>query len=82
MVPNRDMIVVQLNRNAGKLPFNQQDIARLDTYRPYLACAGMLAARWRLERLRAAAEALAMIRLPAAVLDASGKVLAANSLIE
>ncbi|CAJ0860395.1 hypothetical protein AMST5_01320 [freshwater sediment metagenome] len=81
-VPNRDLIVVQLNRSAGKPRFDRRDIARLDVYRPHLARAGMLAARWRLERLRAAAEALAIIGLPAAVLDASGKVLAANSLME
>jgi hypothetical protein len=36
----------------------------------------------RLERLRAAAEALALIGLPAAILNASGQVLAANALIQ
>jgi DNA-binding CsgD family transcriptional regulator len=81
-VPNRDLVVVQINRNAGKPRFDQQDIARLDVYRPHLARAGMLAARWRLERLRSATEAFATIGLPAAVLDASGKVLVANSLME
>jgi hypothetical protein len=56
--------------------------ACLDAFRPHLARAGLLAARWRLERLQTAAEALALIGLPAAVLDARGKVLAANALIQ
>lgn len=80
--PTGDLVVVQLNRRFGKPQFDRRDIGRLDVYRPHLARAGLLAARWRLERLRAAAEALALIGLPAAVLDVCGKVLAANSLIE
>lgn len=81
-VPTGDLVLVQLNRRAGKPPFDPADIARLDAFRPHLARAGLLAARWRLERLRAAAQALAIIGLPAAVLDAGGRVLAANELIE
>jgi DNA-binding CsgD family transcriptional regulator len=81
-VPTGDLVLVQLNRRKGKRPFDQSDIARLDGFRPHLARAGLLAARWRLERLRAAAQALAIIGLPAAVLDASGRVVAANELIE
>ncbi len=81
-VPTGDLVVVQVNRCIGQSHLDRTDIQRLDALRPHLARAGLLAARWRLERLRAAAEALAMIGLPAAILDASGKVLAANSLIE
>jgi DNA-binding CsgD family transcriptional regulator len=81
-VPTGDLVVVQVNRRKGQPRFGRDDIARLDAIRPHLARAGLLAARWRLQRLRAAAEALAMIGLPAAILDARGKVLAANALIE
>lgn len=77
-----DLVVMQFNRRTGKEPFDRQAIASLDAFRPHLARAGLLAARWRLQRLRAAAEALALIGLPAAILDADGKVLAANALIE
>jgi DNA-binding CsgD family transcriptional regulator len=42
----------------------------------------MLATRWRPQRLTAATEALALIGLPAAVIDRSRKVVAANSLIQ
>lgn len=81
-VPTGDMVVVQVNRRKGQPRFDRDDIRRLDAFRPHLARAGLLAARWRLERLRAAAEALALMGLPAAILDARGKVLAANALIE
>jgi DNA-binding CsgD family transcriptional regulator len=81
-VPTDDMVVIQLNRRAGRPQFGRDEIATLDALRPHLARAGLLAARWRLGRLRAAAEALAMIGLPAAVLGADGRLLAANSLIE
>ncbi len=81
-VPTGDLVVVQVNRRTGQPQFGHEDIHRLDAFRPHLARAGLLAARWRLQRLRAAAEALAMIGLPAAILDARGKVLAANALIE
>ena len=47
-----------------------------------LARSGMLAARWRLKQLEAATEALAMVGLPAAVLDRDCRALAANSLIQ
>jgi hypothetical protein len=81
-VPTGDLVVVQVQRRTGRPPFSREDIRRLDAFRPHLARAGLLAARWRLERLRAAAEALALIGLPAAILDAGGQVLAANALIQ
>jgi DNA-binding CsgD family transcriptional regulator len=81
-MPTGDFVVVQVNRRKGQPRFDREDLSRLDAFRPHLARAGLLAARWRLQRLRAAAEALALIGLPAAILDADGKVLAANALIE
>jgi len=42
----------------------------------------MLAARWKMEKLRAAAEALALVGIPAAVLTADCRVMAANALAE
>jgi DNA-binding CsgD family transcriptional regulator len=81
-VPTGDFVVVQVNRRIGQHRFSRDDLARLDAFRPHLARASLLAARWRLQKLRAAAEALAMIGLPAAILDSGGRVLAANALIE
>jgi DNA-binding CsgD family transcriptional regulator len=81
-VPSQDFIVVQFQRKMGEPAFETDAIKRLDALRPHLARAGLLAARWRMEKLEAAAVALAQIGLPAAVIDAHGKVLVANDLIQ
>ncbi len=82
VVPNGDIGLIQVQRTRGKPAFSRSDLDLLDKFRPHLARSALLAARWRMERLHVAAEALALIGLPAAVLSLSGKVLATNSLIE
>lgn len=81
-VPSADFLVVHVQRPEGQPGLNDRELATLDSFRPHIARAGLLAARWRLQRLNAATEALALVGLPAAVLDRNGKVLAANRLIE
>lgn len=81
-LPTGDLVVVHLHRQTGLPKFSTGDLARLDVYRPHLARAALLAVRWRLERLRAAAEALGLVGLPALVVDIGGRVLAANDLIQ
>jgi DNA-binding CsgD family transcriptional regulator len=81
-IPNGDLVVFQVKRRKGDAGFGRAEVARLDALRPHLARAGLLAARWRLERLRSATEALATLGVPAAILDVEGRVLAANGLIE
>ena len=54
----------------------------LNGFRPHLARAGLVAARLGLEQAVATVSALKAMSLPAAVLTASGRVLAANSLLE
>jgi len=80
--PIGDYVVVQVQRRTGAPRFDAGDVARLDGFRPHLARAALLASRWRLERLHAMTEALELIGLPAAVLDGSGRALAANALIQ
>lgn len=81
-VPSGEVLVVHVQRPDGQPGLNDREVATLDSFRPHLARAGLLAARWRLQRLAAATEALALVGLPAAVLDRDGRVLAANGLIE
>lgn len=81
-VPTGDLVVVHLHRQKGLPRFSSRDLARLDVYRPHLARAALLAVRWRLERLRAATEALGLIGLAALIVDLRGRVLAANELIQ
>lgn len=77
-----DLAVVQVMRRTGERPFDTRELQELDRFRPHLARAAMLAARWRMERLRAATEALALVGVPAVVLSAECRVMAANSLAQ
>ena len=81
-VPSGDSLVFHLQRRDDQGPFNARSIAVLDSLRPHLARAGLLAARWRLQRLNAATQALGLVGLPAAILDRTSKVLSANSLMD
>ena len=80
--PSGDLAVLQVMRRRGEPPFGAQDIAKLDSFRPHLARAAMLSARWRMEQLRAASAALELLGLAAAVLDTRGRTLATNKLME
>ena len=77
-----DFVIFQIFRRTSQECFDSKMAARLDALRPHLARSAMLSARLRLQRLIAAAEALAMIGLPAGILSARGRVLAANRLLE
>jgi len=61
--------------------YRPEDFAVLDGLRPDLARASLVAARLGLEQARGTVDALAMMRLPAAVLS-GGRVKAANALFE
>jgi DNA-binding CsgD family transcriptional regulator len=82
LAPTGDMAVVQVMRRRGEPRYSATELAQLDRLRPHFARAAILAARWRMERLRAAAQALALVGLPVAILDADCRVAAANDLIE
>ena len=77
-----DLAVVQVMRRTGGKPFCATELEHLDRFRPHLARAAMLAARWKMERLRAATEALAVVGLPAVVLTADCRLMAANGLAQ
>lgn len=81
-IPNGDLVVAHVQRKNGEPVFDAADRAVLDHFRPHLARAGLLATRWRLQRFRVAAEALAQVGLPAVVVDAQGRVVVTNSLAE
>lgn len=77
-----DFVVFQMFRRLSQVHFDSRMVKRLNLLRPHLARSAMLSARLRLQRLQAAAEALAIIGLPAGVLSKNGRVLAANRLLE
>lgn len=77
-----DFVIFQIFRRIFQNGFDSNMAARLNVLRPHLARSAMLSARLRLQRLQAAAEALALIGLPAGILSPQGRVLAANGLLE
>ena len=79
--PSNDIMIFQFQRRIGQAPFEADERSKLDFLRPHLARAAFLSARWRMEKLKAVGSALAALGLPAAVLDARGKVIAANDLV-
>ena len=81
-LPTGDALSIVLSRALTQGPADDATIQRLDSLRPHLGRAAIMAARLRLERAEAAGQALAALGLPALVLDSSGKVLAANELIQ
>ncbi|MBN9008383.1 MAG: hypothetical protein J0H40_23615 [Rhizobiales bacterium] len=80
--PSGDFIGVVLERHQDDGPVPRDTVAFLDTLRPHLARASLLAFRIGFEQARAQAEALQAMGLPAAVLRHGGSVLAANALFQ
>ena len=81
-VPNGDIVVFDLVRAKERGPFERRDISALDKLRPHLARSALLSARLGLQNARAATALMQILGLPGAVLDAGGRVLAANPLLE
>jgi DNA-binding CsgD family transcriptional regulator len=81
-MPTGDNIVFSLERDFAKGPVEREQIGILDRLRPHLARSALVAARLRLEHARGAADTLALIGLPAVVLDQDGAVMWANRLAE
>jgi DNA-binding CsgD family transcriptional regulator len=81
-MPTGDNIVFSLERDFAKGPVERERIGILDRLRPHLARSALVAARLRLEHARGAADTLALIGLPAVVLDRDGAVMWANRLAE
>lgn len=81
-LPTSELLVFDLGREAGRLPFDRDAITPLDHYRPHLARAALLSHRLGLRTAQAMSRAMELIGLPAAVLSPGGRVLAANPLLE
>ena len=80
--PSGDFIGAVFERHQDDGPVPRETVAFLDTLRPHLARASLLAFRIGFEQARAQAEALQAMGLPAAVLRHNGGILAANALFQ
>jgi DNA-binding CsgD family transcriptional regulator len=81
-IPTGENVFFVLSRRMEHGPFERASAGKLDELRPHLARSVLISARLQLERARVAGEALAALGVPALVFDQTGKVLAANQLIE
>jgi len=81
-IPTGENAIFILSRRMEHGPFGRADADRLDELRPHLARSVLISARLQLEKARVAGDTLAALGVPALVFDETGKVLAANPLIE
>ncbi|WP_378942153.1 helix-turn-helix transcriptional regulator [Mesorhizobium sp. ANAO-SY3R2] len=81
-MPGGEVVVFVLERPRSDAPFSADDIHQLNQFYPHLARSGLLAARLGLQRAATTVQALEVVGLPAAVLNATGRVLASNSLLD
>src|SRR5581483_6710771 len=81
-LPTGESLSIVLSRTIAQGPADNATIQRLDVLRPHFARTAVMAARLHLARAQAASQTLAALGLAALVLDETGKVLAANGLIE
>ena len=81
-LPTGDNIVFSIERDFARGPIERAHVDRLDALRPHLARSAFVTTRLGLQRAQGATEALTALRLPALLLDASGRVIEANALTD
>ena len=81
-VPPSETFVFSFDRWLKDGPVTPDMVARIEPLRPHLARAALISSRLGLERAHAAAQALAILGLPAAVLCPKHRILAANGLMQ
>jgi DNA-binding CsgD family transcriptional regulator len=79
-LPSGDILVFDVSRRTEAGPFDRRTLDRLDRLRPHLARSALISARLGLDFAKGAAEALALLGLPTAVLARDGRVLSVNDL--
>jgi DNA-binding CsgD family transcriptional regulator len=82
VLPTGDDMVIGVERAYDEGPATPAVIESLNTVHSHLARASFVSARLQMERAQAAAQALALLGIPALVFADNGKVLGANQLIE
>lgn len=82
-MPTGEKAVFSIDRAYERGPYTEEEVSRLNTLRPHLSRAALIASRLGLERARSVGQALDQLGLPVAVVTASLKVVyAAESLLQ
>lgn len=76
--PSGDTLVLSVEKAWANGPVSREVADQLDTLRPHLARAAVLAGRLGFERARTAVATLEMVGLPAAAVTQAGRVVATN----
>ncbi len=78
-MPTRDNIVFTVEREFKHGPIQKDQVEVLNSLRPHLARAGFIAARLSLKNAQTASNTLAVLGMPALVMDEQGVVIEANA---
>lgn len=81
-MPTGEIVVFAFDRNVADGAFDAGHVAMLDTLCPHLSRAGLMTARLKLVQAKATVSTLEALGIPAAVLTRTGKVRAANALLD
>ncbi|MCW5710716.1 helix-turn-helix transcriptional regulator [Shinella sp.] len=81
-LPTGEKVLITFERWKHAIRPDPRQFAHLDSLRPHLARAGVIAARLGLERAEASVLALEAVGMPAAVINGDARVVASNSLLE
>ena len=80
-MPTKDNIVFTVERDYERGPIEKDQVDTLNELRPHLARAAFIAARLSLKNAQSANNTLAVLGLPALILDEAGVVIDANALM-
>lgn len=81
-MPEGEMALYTFERNHGLPDFDKSQLTYLDSLRPHLARAGVIATRLQLQRAEANVAAMNAMSVPACVVTASGVVMSTNALFD
>lgn len=81
-MPDGEMVLFTFERNKGLPDFDPENLALLDSLRPHLARASLMASRLKLEQAQASVRTFEALGIPAAVVASDRRVISTNALFE
>ena len=81
LMPTGDRVVFSIERAFARGPIGEEAVNRLNGLRSHLARAALISSRMDLQNAKSAADMLAIIGLPAVILDRAGVTIEANALM-
>lgn len=82
LMPTNETVLFTLERTVGMQNYSEQILRELDTIRPHLARASLIASRLQLQQAQSTVTGLAALGLAAGIVSEGGRVIAVNTLFE